>query len=364
MRFVFAGDTHVGERVSKNLQDAGFQLAEGVEEADFIVTYSVTQNALEDMYFDTNGILQLANAGACLIDLSPSTSTFARELYALAQTSDMQAIDAPLVVSDITSHDAYADKAALNLLVGAEEKVFDQYYAVLKAIADGVYYVGMPGAGQLAKATQTIQWAASLVGVIEAAMLNKAEHQDASEAIRLAVQMGLAAPAVEGVYRCIADSHFHGTYTAQALAAELAAAMLCAEETDQILPQAEACVNLVELLLVVGGTDLAAPALSLVYCEEEDTKKFGLDWSRAQNMYDDSCGCGDDECECGHDPNDPDHECCGKHDHHHGHHHEHHHYREDDDYDPYDEEYPSQGGFDYTDADEGYMGGFRGYSAN
>ncbi|MDD6650637.1 MAG: NAD(P)-binding domain-containing protein [Eggerthellales bacterium] len=355
MRFVFAGDTHVGERVSQNLVDAGFELAEGVEEADVVLTYSVTQAALEDMYFDTNGILQLAREGACFIDLSPSTPTFARELYALAQTSNMQSIDAPLVVRDITSHDAYANREGLAVFVGAEESAYVQFGSVLDAIASGVFYMGEPGAGQLAKATQTIQLASQLVGVMEAAALNRAEHQDAGDALRLAVQMGLAAPACESVYRCIADEHFHGTYTAQALAAELAAAMLCAEETDQILPQAEAAVNLIELFLVVGGTDMAVPALSLVYREEEDTKKFGLDWSRAQGMYDD--GCGDHECECGHDPNDPNHECCGKHDHGHN-------YHEDDDYDPYEDEYPSRSGIDYADADEAYLGGFGGYSAN
>lgn len=368
MRFVFAGDVHVGECISQNLQDAGFELAQGVEEADVVLTYSVTQSALEDMYFETNGILQLAREGACFIDLSPSTPTFARELYALAQTSNCQSMDAPLVVRDLTNHDAYGDKSCLSVLVGAEEVAFNQFGAVLDALAGSVFYMGEPGAGQIAKATQTIQLAASLLGVMEAATLNKASNADATEAIHLAVQMGLAAPAVEGVYKCIVDEHFHGTYTAQALAAELAAALLCAEETDQILPQAEAAVNLIELFLVVGGSDLAVPALSLVYREEEDTKRFGLDWSRAQGMYDgdgcgcgdDDCGCGDDECECGHDPHDPNHECCGKHDHHH----QVHNYHEDDDYDPYEDEYPSRGEIDFTNADERYVGGFGGYSAN
>ena len=52
--------------------------------------------------------------------------------------------------------------------------------------------------------------------------------------------------------------------------------------------------------------------MTLVFGSEEKAREFGLDWSRAEEVYEHHH---DDECCGGHD--DPDHECCGRHDHHH-----------------------------------------------
>lgn len=79
-----------------------------------------------------------------------------------------------------------------------------------------------------------------------------------------------------------------------------------------ILPQAEACYRLMELLALVGGIDLNPAGLKLVFADEETTNRYGLDWSRAEGAFEGcDCGCEDDEdheCECGHDPHE-EHEC-------------------------------------------------------
>ena len=93
---------------------------------------------------------------------------------------------------------------------------------------------------------------------------------------------------------------------------EVAAALSAADDKDMIFPQAEAGFHLLELLVVVGGSSLSPAALTLVFGSEEKAREFGLDWSRAEEVYEHHH---DDECCGGHD--DPDHECCGRHDHHH-----------------------------------------------
>ena len=59
-----------------------------METADAIFTYCLTQQQLEDAYWDTDGILSKAKKDCCLVDLSPSTPSFAKELYALARVSE------------------------------------------------------------------------------------------------------------------------------------------------------------------------------------------------------------------------------------------------------------------------------------
>ena len=83
------------------------------------------------------------------------------------------------------------------------------------------------------------------------------------------------------------------------------AALTAADDVDLILPQAEACLHLLELLAVIGGTDKAPAALALVYGEEKACAEAGLDWTRAEQAYGDAAGELDDlgglDDGCGHD---------------------------------------------------------------
>ena len=129
------------------------------------------------------------------------------------------------------------------------------------------------------------------------------------------------------VYHAMVDGHFHGTYSCQVLMAELTAAMLMAEEAQLVLPQAEACQRLLELFLVVGGADLPVPALALSYASDEESSPYGLDWERADGIYE------------------------------HDHDHDHAEFDRSDEYDEYGYEY----GFE--DDEDGYAG-FGGFSSN
>ena len=114
------------------------------------------------------------------------------------------------------------------------------------------------------------------------------------EAMKAAVDDGLLPANLLHVFEAVSQKHFHGTYTAQVMMSEIAAVLNGADDSDLILPQAEACLHLVELFMVVGGTDLNVTALSLVYGDEEECKEHGLDWSRAEGIYGDDDGEDDD----------------------------------------------------------------------
>ena len=94
---------------------------------------------------------------------------------------------------------------------------------------------------------------------------------------------------------------FDGTYTVEMFMAELSAALTAADDVDLILPQAEACLHLLELLAVIGGSDKAPAALALVYGEEKTCAEQGLDWTRAEQAYGDVAEGFDDLDDDGHD---------------------------------------------------------------
>lgn len=304
--FACVGDVEVGGCVSALLADAGF-VEERASQADAVFSYHANLPALEDAYYDSEGLLQVTKPGAILVDLSPATASFARELNAVALVNDRLTVDAPLVVRAVVAPDAFADAENLGIVAGADEAVFRRVEPMLSAIACQVSLMGGPGAGQCAKVATTLASAAALVGIVEA-YASLGSNQLAVDGERLAgfwASCGLTTPAQEAFVSALAGDSFEGRFTLEHLMGELAAALSSVDDGDLILPQAEAGFRLMELLALVGGVERNPAALKLVFSDEETSARNGLDWSRAEGAYEGhGCDCGHDHgeggCSCGH----------------------------------------------------------------
>ncbi len=315
--FVFAGDTAIGAVLADNLVKAGFKAASELAEADVVFTFCGSQSDLEDVYFDSEGLVQVAHKDAYLVDLSPSTPGFAREVNAVAIVNDLKAVEAPIAVRDATVERAYSHAENLICFVAGEEDDIAEIAPMLKVLAGTIEPTGASGSAQLARAALTLSTASQLVSVMEADALCRASGIQSSGAFRFAREQGFITEAAARLYAAVVEKRFVGEYSVRICMAELTAALMAADDIDLILPGAEAGLHLLELLAIIGGADMAVSSLSLVYGEEAACAAEGLDWTRAEQAYGDTEA---DEDECG----------CGEHHHHH-------------------DEYP---------------GGFGGYSAN
>lgn len=311
--YAFAGNATVGDMVAARLGEAGYTRVEDAGSAGVVVTYCTSQTALEDAYFDEGGFVQAARPGTVLVDLSPSTPTFARELNAVATVNDLAVVEAPLVVVDPCAADAFGDKANLVCLAGGDEAHIAQAMPLLRALAGDVRDIGGPGAAQLARASYTLQAVAQLIAAAEADALYRAVRRSAGMAEVESMRAGATTPLADCMLAAVCAERFAGGYTVEMLMAELAAALQAADDADLILPQAEACLHLLELLAVIGGAEKAPSALSLVYRDEAACASAGLDWTRAEQAYGreygddgfDDDGYGDDDgCGCGHSHGD------------------------------------------------------------
>lgn len=285
--FVYFGNATVGGAVERFASNAGWQRVEQLEDAGAVITYCTTQQTLEDAYFDEGGFVQAAHAGTLLIDLSPSTPGFSRELSAVAMVSDLRPVEAPLAVVDSTWDDAFSRPDNLVCFVAGEEDDVADAKPLLEALAGTVVEEGPLGSAQLARAARTIQQVAALVSAAEAQALCHAVRRSSS-APELAKDAPHPISDVSQVYlQAILEERFEGTYTLEMMMGELASALMAADDADLILPQTEACMHLLELLAVIGGSDKAPVALSLVYGEEKECAEQGLDWTRAEHFYSD-----------------------------------------------------------------------------
>lgn len=283
--YAYSGNETVGTVLEKRLAAAGFHRTEVVEEAGFVVTYCTSSTTLEDVYFDENGYVQSARPGTVLVDLSPSTPSFARELNAVAVVSDLASVEAPLVVMDITDGHAFSDSANLVCFVGGDEAAVEKARPLIHAIADSVEETGASGSAQLARAAYTVQSIAQVISAIEADALYRAVQRSSVSYERAYAGVGATTPQAELVLTAIEAGRFEGDYTIEMFMAELSAVLMTADDVDLILPQAEACLHLLELLAIIGGSDKMPAALSLVYGEEAACAEYGLDWTRAEKAY-------------------------------------------------------------------------------
>lgn len=335
--FAFFGNAAVGGAVERLAANAGWQRVEGLEDVAAVVTYCTNQQMLEDAYFDEGGLVQAVHPGTLLIDLSPSTPGFARELSAVAMVSDLRPVEAPIAVVDLTWEDAFSRPDNMICFVAGEEDAVADAMPLLRAIAGEVLEEGPLGSAQLARAARTVQQVAALISAAEAQAL--------CHAVRKAASAGNLAPNaphpigdVSQTYlQAILEERFAGTYTLEMMMGELAAALMAADDADLIMPQTEACMHLLELLAVIGGSDKSPVALSLVYGEEEACADNGLDWTRAEHFYSEEGGAEG-----------------VLHEHHHG---------DDDDYDEAGD-YDDYDGYTGYDNDGVYHGGYGSYSPN
>ena len=310
MNYLYSGNAGFLEGVAGRLAEAGFVRTDDVEDADAVVTFCASQTALEDAYFDERGFVQAARPGTVLVDLSASTPSFARELNAVAVVSDLVFVEAPLVVGDMMAADAFSRRENLTCFAAGEKGDVERAWPLLEVLVGAVHETGGSGSAQLARAAYTLQTAAQVVSAIDADALYRAVMGSTAGPNREARRVGAVSPQAERVLAAINDDRFSGPYTCEMFMAELSAALMAADDVDLILPQAEAAMHLLELLAVIGGSDLTPAALALVYGDEKSCARHGLDWTRAAQAYgDEGDGFGYDEEDgegdgCSHDHDD------------------------------------------------------------
>lgn len=295
--FAYAGNETVGAMVADRLAEIGYVRTTDLTDAAAIITYCTSQTALEDVYFDESGFVQAARPGTLLIDLSASTPSFARELNAVAVVSDLVSVEAPLVVVDMVRPDAFADKDNLVCFTSGDEAGVEAARPFLEALAGSVQETGGPGSAQLARAAYTLQTTAQVTSAVEADALYRAVRRSSASLDQRIERVGAATPVAEFVLNAVNTGSFDGTYTVEMFMAELSAALTAADDVDLILPQAEACLHLLELLAVIGGADKSPASLALVYGEESTCAEQGLDWTRAEQAYGDAPQDGFDDFE-------------------------------------------------------------------
>lgn len=130
---------------------------------DIIITMVGYPKDVEEIYLGTDGILENAQKGAYIIDMTTSSPVLAAKIYDEAKKKGIFALDAP-----VTGGDIGAKNATLSILAGGDEAAFKRIEPILHEMGKNIIYEGSIGAGQKTKACNQIAIAGALVGACEA----------------------------------------------------------------------------------------------------------------------------------------------------------------------------------------------------
>ena len=193
----FIGLGIMGKSMTRNLMKAGFELhifarsrakvedviSEGaqfhetiagcVKGCDAVITIVGFPRDVEEVYFAKGNILDSAEKGTTLIDMTTTSPALAEKIYAEGTKKGFHVMDAP-----VTGGDTGAKNATLSILVGGDKADFDACLPLFRAMGTNINYQGKAGCGQHAKLANQIMIAGALSGVCEALSYARAKGLD------------------------------------------------------------------------------------------------------------------------------------------------------------------------------------------
>ncbi|MGT2948575.1 2-hydroxy-3-oxopropionate reductase [Streptococcus devriesei] len=173
---------------------AGGQAAESGKDAaqkgDIVITMLPNSPHVKAALFNENGIAEGLSAGQTVIDMSSISPVASKEFHDKLKELSVSFLDAP-----VSGGEPKAIDGTIAVMVGGDEKVFEQYKDVLQAMASSVTLVGEVGAGNLTKLANQMIVAVNIAAVSEAYSLAKKAGVDPSRVYE-AIRGGLAGSTV------------------------------------------------------------------------------------------------------------------------------------------------------------------------
>ena len=148
------------------LVDAGAVLCESPREvarqSEFVFSIVGYPVDVESTYLSTDGILAGAKTGSVVNDMTTSEPALAKRICKVAERQGVDVLDAPVSGGDIG-----ARNAALAIMVGGEQSVFDRVKPLFQCMGKNIAYMGPAGAGQNTKMSNQILIAGTMIGTVE-----------------------------------------------------------------------------------------------------------------------------------------------------------------------------------------------------
>ena len=221
---------------------------EAAKDSDFVFTCVGNDNDLKEVTMGEKGIFNSIKKGSVYIDNTTASSTVARELYKIAKNNGFAFLDAP-----VSGGQAGAEKGALTVMVGGEQKDFDKAKDVINCYSKKVQLLGPSGSGQLAKMVNQICIAGLVQGLSEAINFGLNAGLKMEDVIDVISKGAAQSWQMENRYKTMIDDKFDFGFAVDWMRKDLKIAMDEAKKNNSSLPITQIVDGYYEEIQKMGG---------------------------------------------------------------------------------------------------------------
>lgn len=233
--------------------------------SDVIITMVGYPRDVEEVYFGENGLIEHANPGTFLIDMTTTDPELSRAIREEGERKDLHVLDAP-----VTGGDVGAKNATLTILVGAAREDFEKMLPIFEVLGKTIRHMGGAGAGQQTKMANQIAIAGALAGACEAMAYAREQGLDPT-VVQEAISGGAASSVqLNGVVRRALEGDMNPGFLVRHFLKDIHIAKQQSGKQDLDLPVLEEVIRMTEELERQGRGDLGTQALVLEYGFEEE----------------------------------------------------------------------------------------------
>ncbi|PAE07985.1 oxidoreductase [Terribacillus saccharophilus] len=283
----FIGTGVMGKSMSRNLMQAGFELAvytrtqakaEELIDAgavwhdtpaslaasvDAVITMVGYPSDVREVYFGENGIIHHARPGTYVIDMTTSKPALAEEIHSEAKDKGIFALDAPVSGGDIG-----AQNGKLAIMVGGDADAFQAALPVFEAMGENIILQGPAGFGQHTKLINQVTIASNMVGVCEAIAYAEHAGMDPSKVLQSITTGAAGSFSLSNLApRMIKGDYDPGFYVKHFIK-DMKLALEAANEMGMTTPGLELSLSLYERLAENGDEDLGTQALIKLFTKK------------------------------------------------------------------------------------------------
>jgi len=221
---------------------------EAAKDSNFVFTCVGNDDDLKEVAIGKKGIFNSIKKGSIYIDNTTASATVARELYKKAKSNGLGFLDAP-----VSGGQAGAEKGALTVMVGGDEKDFNKAKDIINCYSKKVQLLGPSGSGQLAKMVNQICIAGLVQGLSEALNFGINSGLKMEDVINVISKGAAQSWQMENRYKTMIDDKFDFGFAVDWMRKDLKIAMEEAKKNNSPLPITKIIDSYYEEIQKMGG---------------------------------------------------------------------------------------------------------------
>ncbi|QTH43536.1 NAD-binding protein [Cohnella sp. LGH] len=240
--------------------DVAASPADLAKRVDVVITMISNDQAIEEVYFGDNGLLQVLKPNTTIIDSSTISPALARRLAAAAAERFCDFIDAP-----VTGSKPAAIDGTLLFMAGGDRETVAEHEELLLAMGREVIYMGPSGSGANAKLAHNTIVGINAAGLIEGMAIAAKSGIDASAFLRVVQGGGAASKQAELKGRKIIEEDYSVQFSLELMLKDLKLSSVLTDTLGVSTPMLESAKSLFQLGQAAGYGEQDLAALARVY---------------------------------------------------------------------------------------------------